>query len=234
MSSNAVGQETIGVVIVDDHPLFRDGVSKSLQMQDDIELLGEYADGGEGLKAIRKLKPAVAILDVNMPTLNGLQVVERLQKEQIPTYCIVLTAHHDREQTLHVIQMGARAYAAKDIRPDLLVEYVRQVYRGQFVIDGKLMTADDIEAWVEESKSDLSLRETEVGEKHYSPLSPREMEILTCVTHGKSNKEVAKELNISQQTVKNHMTSILRKLQVDDRTQAAVTAIRYGWVRIRK
>lgn len=234
MSANATNQETISVVLVDDHPFFRDGVSTRLRMESDMTLLGEYDDGGEGLKALRKLRPDVAVLDVNMPTLNGLQVVKQLKKEHIPTRCIVLTAHHDREQTLHVIRTGAHAYAAKDITPDLLVNYVRQVYRKRYVIEGKVMTAKETNAWIDETISMLAPRTAESGEEYYTPLSPREMEILTFVTHGKSNKEVAQELDISQQTVKNHMTSILRKLRVDDRTQAAVAAIRHGWVRIRK
>jgi len=234
MSANATNQETISVVLVDDHPLFRDGVSARLRMESDITLLGEYDDGGEGLKALRKLHPDVAVLDVNMPTLNGLQVVKQLKKEHIPTRCIVLTAHHDREQTLHVIRTGAHAYAAKDITPDLLVSYVREVYRKRYVIEGKVMTAKETNAWIDETISMLAPRTAESGEEYYTPLSPREMEILTFVTHGKSNKEVAHELDISQQTVKNHMTSILRKLRVDDRTQAAVAAIRHGWVRIQK
>ncbi len=234
MSTNATSQDTIRVVVVDDHPLFRDGVSTRLRMEPDIKLLGEFEDGGEGLKALRKLQPDIAVLDVNMPTLNGLQVVKQLKKERISTRCIVLTAHHDREQTLHVIRTGAHAYAAKDITPDLLVEYVREVYNNRYIIEGDIMSAEETNAWIDKTISTLSPRTAESGEEYYTPLSPREMEILTFVTHGKSNKEVAQELSISQQTVKNHMTSILRKLRVDDRTQAAVAAIRHGWVRIRK
>lgn len=203
-----------------------------LTLEDDIDTLGAYKDGGEGLQAIRKFKPDVAILDINMPTLNGLQVVKHVRSEGIRTRLVVLTAHHDREQTLYVMRMGANAYAPKDIQPDDLVEVVRKVSNGLFVIQDKTMKQPQVREWIARQIEDLSINTLEDGEEFYSPLSPREMEILTYVTNGKSNKEIAQALKISQQTVKNHMTSILRKLNVEDRTQAAVAAIRYGWVRI--
>ncbi len=227
--------ELTNVIIVDDHPLFRDGVATRLRLEADIKVLEEHDDGGDGLKAIRKHKPDVAVLDVNMPTLNGLQVVKQIRSEGIPTRTVVLTAHHDPEQTLHVIRTGAHAFAAKDVDANELVSTIRAVAAGFYVINGERMRNTQVREWVTRQIEELSLSANtlETGEEYYSPLSAREMQILTYVTHGKSNKEIAQELNISQQTVKNHMTSILRKLNVDDRTQAAVTAIKYGWVRIR-
>jgi DNA-binding NarL/FixJ family response regulator len=222
------------IVIVDDHPLFRDGVISRLKLEPDMAIVADYEDGAQGLIGIRKNKPDVVLLDVNLPTLNGLQIAKQMRSEGISSRIIVLTAHHDTEQTLHVIRAGAQAYAAKDIPSDKLVQIIRNIARGYYVINETPMKPPQVREWINEQIETLSETKLESGEEQYTPLSPREMEILTYVTHGKSNKEIAQALNISQQTVKNHMTSILRKLNVEDRTQAAVAAIRHGWVRIQK
>ena len=222
----------IRVIIVDDHPFFRDGLSAALQTASDIDIIGEYDDGARGLKAIRQNKPDLVLLDVNLPTMNGVEILRTLRNENLDTLVIVLTAHHDKEQTLHIIRTGAQAYAEKSIQPDLLIKLVRYVAKGMYVINEKAMTESQKNAWVESQLENLTGPYTIDNEEHYIPLSPREMQILKQVTAGLSNKEIANELSISQQTVKNHMTSILRKLNVEDRTQAAITAIRRGWVRI--
>jgi two-component system response regulator DegU len=233
MGHNKVSQ-TIRIAVVDDHPFFREGISRALESVPDFELIGEFDDGARGLKAIRHNHPDVAVLDVNLPTMNGLEVLKVIRDEKLATRVIVLTAHHDIEQTVHMIRAGAHAYAAKDIEPDRLIKVIRAVVNNAYVINGKRYTQDQVDEWIAEHVEDLSGPYIVDNEEHYIPLSPREMEILKYVTHGMSNQEVALALNISQQTVKNHMTSILRKLNVKDRTQAAVTAIRRGWVRIQK
>jgi len=226
--------QRVRIAVVDDHPFFRDGICRTLELVPDFELVGEFDDGAKGLKAIRHTQPDIAVLDVNLPTMNGLEVLKVLKSERLPTRVIILTAHHDIEQTIHVIRAGAYAYAAKDIEPETLVKVVRGVASNAYVINGKRYTQSQVDEWIAQHVEDLSGPYVVDSEEHYIPLSPREMEILKYVTHGMSNQEVALELNISQQTVKNHMTSILRKLNVKDRTQAAVTAIRRGWVRIQK
>ncbi len=220
------------VIVVEDHPIYRDGIVSSLKLYQDLDLIDAVPDGGEGLKALRQHTPDIAIMDVNLPTINGLQIVRQIRSENIPTRVIVLTGHHDREQTLHVIKSGAQAYASKDIPPTQLITMIRQVLQGLYVINGEVMSSTQARNWVASEIGDMSTQIVEDGNEYYTPLSTREMQILTCVAHGKSNKEIAQELKISQQTVKNHMTSILRKLNVEDRTQAAVTAIRHGWVRV--
>jgi DNA-binding NarL/FixJ family response regulator len=220
------------IIIVDDHPFFRQGIWQTLAAVPSFELIGQYDDGAKGLKAIRHDKPDVALLDVNLPTMNGLEVLRALQDENSPTYVLVLTAHHDTEQTLHVIRSGARAYASKNIQPETLVSMVQVVARGHYVLGGRRMNQDQVRFWVETQIANLSGPYPVDSKVHYIPLSPREMEVLKLVTHGMSNQEIALELSISQQTVKNHMTSVLRKLNVKDRTQAAIFAIRRGWVRI--
>lgn len=144
---------------------------------------------------------------------------------------IVLTAHHDEEQTLHAIRCGASAYYPKHIDGDMLVRTIEAVKRGFYVIEGRQMTGEQLNGWMQAkiASNHQGLRE---HESHLMPLSARELEILRCVANGMLNKQIAMELGISQQTVKNHMTSILRKLNVADRTQAVIVALRRGWVRL--
>lgn len=222
------------LIVIDDHPLFRNGIIETISQEPDMMIVGEFADGAQGLKAIRQQTPDLAIIDINLPTLNGIEILSVLQGERATTRLVVLTAHHDEEQTLHVIRSGAHAYANKEIKPALLIKMIRVIANGDYVINNKRMSEAQRNQWITQQLDMLSGVNTVDIEKHYIPLSPREMEILKFVTEGMSNQEIALQLNISQQTVKNHMTSILRKLNVQDRTQAAVTAIRRGWVRISK
>lgn len=201
-------------------------------MEDDIAILGHGTDGEQALHLAEKLKPDVILLDVNLPTINGIQVARRLKAKQPDVAVVMLTAYHEKEQVLHAMRSGASAYCAKDIRPEELVNVIRTVAVGLYVVDGKRIDRKHLKAWIQSRvEAIVGPNAIEPGE-HLIPLSPRESEILESVTHGMSNKEIAAKLGISQQTVKNHMTSILRKLNVDDRTQAAITALRHGWVRI--
>ena len=222
----------INVVMVDDHPLFRQGLERALSMSDDIVVIGQAEDGAEGLHMARTRNPDVILLDVNLPDQNGHQVARKLQAEQPDIGIVMLTAYHDEEQSLYAMRAGASAYCAKDIDPDELVQVIRDVSLKLYIVEGKRLDRDQLEAWIQSKLDAIIGPYTEDPEKHFIPLSPRETEILRSVTSGLSNKEIASELGISQQTVKNHMTSILRKLNVEDRTQAAVTALRHGWVRL--
>lgn len=219
-------------MIVDDHPLFRAGLQKALELTDDIRIVGSSDDGENGLKQIESLKPDVALLDVNLPGINGLQVARQLKTEHEEVAVIILTAHHDSEQILHAMRTGASAYCAKNIEADKLISIIRDVVEGYYFAYNLRLLKEERDAWLEQKIEDSTGPYTIDAEGHYIPLSPREMEILEFVTHGLINKEIASKLGISQQTVKNHMTSILKKLNVKDRTQAAVTALRRGWVRV--
>jgi DNA-binding NarL/FixJ family response regulator len=224
--------EQISVLIVDDHPLFRDGLQRALDLEDDIDVIGQCPDGQTALRAARELRPNVILLDINLPEINGLQVARQIKGENDQIGIIVLTAYHDSEQVLHAMRAGAAAYCAKDITPDELVEVIRDVANGLRVVGESRMDHHDYQNWLSSSMEAMGGSYTTDAEDHYIPLSSREIEILQAVTNGLSNKEIAKQLRISQQTVKNHMTSILKKLNVQDRTQAAVTALRNGWVRV--
>ena len=221
----------IRVLIVDDHPLFRAGLEKVLSMEDDMIIVGHGANGAQALQLARKLRPDVVLMDVNLPDRNGMQVTAQLKTERLDVAVVVLTAYHDAYQVVLAMRAGASAYCGKDIHPDELVAAIRDAAAGYYIINGKRMDERRLCAWIKTNITSLVGPHTEDLDKHFIPLSNRETEILKSVTQGMSNKEIAVELGISQQTVKNHMTSILRKLNVEDRTQAAVMALRHGWVR---
>lgn len=223
--------ETITVVIVDDHPLFRQGVINTISYEPDLDVIADTDDGDDALALVRKHKPDVVIMDVNLPGMNGQQVTRQIVTEKLPTRVILLTAYDDIEQIIHSMRSGAAAYCAKHVKPDSLVGIVRQVALGKFVIGTEVFDPGGLERWLE-LKTEGALRSYSDPGEPFHPLSKREMEVLSYLTRGMSNKEIANLLGISHQTVKNHVTSILRKLGVEDRTQAAVYALRRGWVRL--
>jgi DNA-binding NarL/FixJ family response regulator len=219
-------------MIVDDHPIIREGLRKLLEMESDIVVIAETGTGEQALDLAREKQPDVVLLDINLPRMNGLQVASLLKADRTRTAVVLLTAYDDEEQILHAMRSGASAYCPKDIETGRLLEVIRQVARGNFVIGGKVYNERGVQEWLNSQVEALSGPYVVDSGEHFVPLSPREMEILRCVTRGLSNKEIAHELGISHQTVKNHMTSILDKLNVEDRTQAAVYALQRGWVRV--
>lgn len=203
----------------------------ALSYEDDIDIIGIGEDGVDALHKINEMNPDVVLLDINLPGVNGLQIARKLKSSASDTSVVILTAHHDEEQTLHAMRSGASAYCAKDVDADTLVSIIRAVAQGFYVVGEKHMSHNEYLNWLNTQLED-NIGYTTDAEAHYIPLSPREMEILQYVTSGLINKEIANKLGISQQTVKNHMTSILKKLNVNDRTQAAIMALRRGWVRV--
>lgn len=225
------GPPKITLLIVDDHPVFRQGLRNVFASEDDIEIIAEGTSGEQALNLVRTLHPDVLLLDINLPGINGLQVTSRLKAGHSPTAIVLLTAYDDMEQVLHAMRSGGAAYCPKDIEPERLIAIVRRAAQGLYVVGDNIFDKDSLKAWLDAGvEAATGPYMVDPGE-HFVPLSPREMEILRFVTRGKSNKEIAQALGISHQTVKNHMTSILKKLDVRDRTQAAVYALRRGWVR---
>lgn len=223
--------DEIRIMIVDDHPFFREGLRNVLIAERDIQVVGEASDGEEAVEKAGEIHPDVMLMDVNLPRLNGLEAMRRI-KENWPTINIViLTAYDDEEQVYHAVRAGASAYHAKDVDPQQLVATIRQVNAGSYVVGGTTFTEEEIGQWLLEKFRQFGSGEFE--ERYLSPLSTREMEILRLLVTGMSNKEIAYRLGISHQTVKNHITAILSKLGVADRTQAAVYALRRGWVPLR-
>lgn len=222
----------IRVMIVDDHPLFRAGLRRVLELEKDLAIVGEAANGQEALEQARALQPQVILMDVNLPNMNGLQATRELTAARNDIAVIILTAYHDDEQMLHAIRSGASAYFPKDVDPQELIRAVHQASEGNYVLNDSVLAKPQVATWLLNQFEQMPTTSGESPEFAFQPLSAREMEILTCITRGKSNKEIAQQLGISRQTVKNHMTSILRKLAVNDRTQAAVYALRRGWIRL--
>lgn len=222
----------IRVLIVDDHPVFRQGIRDVVETDPDIDVVGQAADGEVAIEMAYDLMPDVILMDINLPTINGLQVTRKIKSVMPETKVVVLTGYDDAEQVFHALRAGASAYCPKDVTPESLVKTIHAVRNSYYVVGEKNMTHEDVMRWIEEKIGRLSGVPSDDADDLFVPLSPREMEILEHVTRGLSNKEIAYKLGISHQTVKNHMTAILRKLRVDDRTQAAVYALRRGWVRL--
>ena len=223
--------DPIRIVVVDDHPLFRQGVVDTISLEPDLVVAGEATNGEDALDVIRNLNPDVAIVDVNLPGMNGQQVVQHLVNEKSTVRIMLLTAYDDAEQKLHAMKVGAAGYCVKDIRPEVLAQNVREIFHGKYVIGSDVLDEDQLERWLKPDSDDEASFYSVFSEP-YEPLSKREMEVLGELTKGMSNKEIATSLGISHQTVKNHVTSILRKLDVDDRTQATLYALKRGWFRL--
>ncbi len=224
--------QPITVMLVDDHPVFRQGLRRVLESEDDLDVIAEVDDGLEALRAAQQLAPDVILLDINLPGMNGLQVARSLKDTLMDTSIIMLTAYHDDQQVFHAIRVGASAYFPKDVSPRRLIEAIRLVHQGSYVVEDRVLEKPQVGEWLLAQFEEVNGAETDSLGALLVPLSPREMEILQHIAQGKSNKEIAYELGISRQTVKNHMTSILRKLAVNDRTQAAIYVLRRGWIRL--
>jgi DNA-binding NarL/FixJ family response regulator len=222
----------IRIVVVDDHPVFRQGLRDVLMAEDDLDVIGEASDGEQALQLVRELLPDVVIMDVNIPGLNGLQVVHHLQQERISSYVLMLTAYDDAEQVFLAIRYGASGYFPKEVTPHKLIQAIRHISQGYSVIGDQVMDESQLAAWLLGATERFGGEGPGRLEEPMPSLSPREMEVLQLITHGLPNKIIAQRLDISHQTVKNHITSILHKLDVGDRTQAALYALRRGWVRL--
>lgn len=226
-------QKKISIVLVEDHALLREGIRTVIGSYSDLEVIGEASTGEQALEAIMRLRPDVVLLDVNLPLMNGIQVLTQLKAKHSETAVIVLTIYDDPEQMIHAFRAGAAGFCAKDIAPEVLVNYIHHVTEGKYVVGDRVLDEKGLRKWIVDRVGEITDLRTVIDGEPHTPLSQREMEILKQVVgEGASNQEIALKLNISHQTVKNHMTSILRKLNVQDRTQAAVYAIRRGWFRV--
>jgi DNA-binding NarL/FixJ family response regulator len=201
----------IRVLCVDDHPLMRDGIAFALQSQADMELAGQAVDGMEALKMFRELRPDVTLMDLQMPGMNGIATIEAIRQEFPSAKVIVLTTYSGDVQAVRALKAGAVGYLLKSMLRSELLETIRAVYAGRRRIQPEVAAgvADYIAA---------------------DALSQREIEVVRCVASGQSNKIIADELAISEDTVKGHMKNILSKLGANDRTHAALIAIKRGFL----
>lgn len=220
----------VQILIVDDHPLFRRGIRWSLEAESDFQVVGEASDAEEAMRISDTTTPDVILLDINLPGMSGLELARAVKRRHPQAGIVVLTMHEDDEQLFNSIRVGASAYCTKDIDPAQLTAIIRRVSRGEYLINEKLLARPFVASRVLDQFRELA--RDEVSSTVFSPLTPREVEILDCVAQGQSNREIADQLKISDQTVKNHITSILRKLAVNDRTQAVIYALRHGWIKL--
>lgn len=222
----------IRVLIIDDHPLFRQGIRWSLEDAADIQVIGEAENGQEALKLTERLNPDVVLVDINLPGLNGLEVARVIKRRDPRMGIIVLSVYEDDDQLFQAIKVGAAAYSSKDVNPEELLLFIREVAKGKYLINDAVLAKPNVATRVLHQFRELAATEDEQTTALFAPLTSREIEILDCIARGLSNKEIANELSISGQTVKNHITSILSKLQVNDRTMAVIFAIKRGWIRM--
>ncbi|MCB0144171.1 MAG: response regulator transcription factor [Caldilineaceae bacterium] len=223
----------IRVMIVEDHPLMTQGLRRVVEVEDSLEIVAEVDNGDDAVRTAKRQNPDVILMDINLPGKNGLQATREIKSDPDSENIsiIVLTAYNDDEQLFHALRAGASAYYPKDVRPSELLPAIHAVATNRCVIHDEIMSKSQAFRWLIRQLETFSVL-GDATEEMFTPLSPREMEILSLITRGASNKEIARSLEISRQTVKNHMSSVLRKLGVEDRTQAAVLALRRGWVRL--
>lgn len=225
-------QAKIRVLIIDDHPLFRQGIRYCLEMASDMDVVGEAENGQEAMKLTERMIPDVVLMDINLPGLNGLEVARIIKRRDPRVAMIVLSVYEDDEQLFQAIKVGASAYSSKDVDPQKLIEMIREVAQGNYLINDSVLAKPHVASRVLHQFRELASSEEENTSSLFAPLTSREIEILDCIARGLSNKEIANELSISGQTVKNHITSILSKLQVNDRTMAVIYAIQKGWIKM--
>lgn len=219
------------VLIVDDHPLFRTGVRSGLEAYPDLQVIGEASSAVNALEATDAALPDLVLLDAQLRSDDALELTRQLKRRHPQILVVILTRIEDDEQLFQAIRSGAAAYLSKDVEAEDLARVLRRVARGEYLINDSVLSRPHVASRVLHQFQELSV----LDESHdgvFSPLTPREIEILDCVAQGNSNKEIGHLLGISDQTVKNHITSILRKLAVNDRTQAVIFALRHGWIKL--
>jgi two-component system, NarL family, response regulator LiaR len=208
----------IRVLIADDHAVVREGLRAFLALQDDVEVVGEAADGEEAVQAVARLDPDVALVDLVMPRVDGIEAIGRIRAQRPQTRVIVLTSFVDEDKMLPAVRAGAVGYLLKDVQPQDLVSAIRTVHGG-----GTLLHPTVVEELVREVSRDDEAPTS-------NPLTAREREVLALVARGRANKAIAFELGVAEKTVKTHVSNILGKLGLTDRTQAALYAVREGLV----
>ncbi len=225
------GGEKTRILLVDDHALFRVGMRNILEREPDFVIVGEADDTRSAFDGAVENAPDIILMDLSLPPPGGIETTQRIKRELPAAGIIVLAVSEDEDLLFDAIKAGAAAFILKDIGPDDLVTIIRRVATGEFLINDKVFSRPAVASRVLKEFRELAIYGQEAA-PIFAPLSPREVEILDNIAQGMTNKQVAYALSISEQTVKNHMSSILRKLSVNDRTQAVVYAMRQGWIRM--
>ena len=211
----------IKLMIVDDHSMIREGLKQLLELEGEFEVIAEAADGVECIEKLKEVTPEVLLLDINMPNMNGLEVLEKIKEFKWDIRVLVLTVHNEVEYLLKAVDIGINGYLLKDSESAELKKAILSVVNGEDYIQPSLIPVLNAKM-IDRSKDNEKLEK----------LTKRELQVLKLLAVGKLNRQVAEELDISERTVKNHVSSIFKKIEVKDRTQAAVFTIRNNLINI--
>ena len=211
----------VKVMMADDHGLMREGIKQLLEFDGQIEVVGEVGDGDECLLKLPIVKPEILLLDINMPKKNGIEVLQEIKKRGIPVKVIVLTVHNEIDYLLRAVDLGVSGYILKNAESAELKKAIMAVSNGESYIQPNLIPS---------LNSRLLSRDSD--KEKIESLTKRELDVLIKLAVGAFNKDIATSLNISERTVKNHISNIFKKLEVNDRTQAAVFAIKNDLIRL--
>ncbi|PKM57615.1 MAG: DNA-binding response regulator [Firmicutes bacterium HGW-Firmicutes-3] len=211
----------IRIMIADDHSMVREGLKQLVELEDDIIVVAQAGNGNETIEKIIEYNPDVVLLDINMPERNGLEVLTYLKQNDISANIIILTIHNEVEYLYKAVEIGVKGYVLKDSESDVLIRAIRSVYEGETYIQPNMA-----------SLLFKKMNNDDSGAVHNTRLTKREVEVLKLITEGLLNKEIAHRLCISEKTVKNHVSNIFKKIEVSDRTQAAVFAIKNAIVEL--
>lgn len=207
--------EKIKIMITDDHPIIREGLKQLLELDGNMEVIAEANDGEECLEMLQSISPDVLLLDINMPKRNGIEVLESIKKQKIPIKVLILTLHNEIEYLLKAVEIGIDGYILKDSDSDELKKAIEVVISGNTYIQPSLIPS-----------LNKGKKEYTADENRIRSLTRRELEVLKLIAGGCSNRRISEELSISERTVKNHISHIFKKIDVEDRTQAAVFVMR--------
>ena len=211
----------IKIMITDDHSMIREGLKNLLELEGDIEVIAEGEDGEDCLNKLLTVKPDVLLLDINMPKLNGLEVLKKLKERKSKVKVLVLTVHNETEYLMKAVEIGINGYVLKDSESSELKKAIYAIYDGENYIQPSLIPSLNSKM-IEKNEDEIKI----------DSLTKRELQVLKELAVGKFNRDIAKEMEISERTVKNHISSIFKKLDVTDRTQAAVFAIKNDLIKI--
>lgn len=212
----------IRIVLADDHSMIREGIKQLLELDANFSVIGQAGDGIECMHLLKEKIPDVLLLDVNMPRMNGIEVLKKIKEENLQVKVLMLTIHNEVDYLLSAVDIGCDGYVLKDSDIGLLKKAIISVYEGDTFIQPDLIPVLNV-----------GLIRREESAQTLDGLTARELEVLKLITEGLFNKEIAYKLNISERTVKNHVSNIFKKINASDRTQAAVFAIRNGLVKIK-
>jgi len=220
-TGKAWGYMSIKVMLADDHILMREGIRQLLEFDGSIEVIAEANDGEECIEKLQSVKPQILLLDINMPKKNGIEVLEEIKRKNIDIKVLILTVHDEIEYLLKAVDIGVNGYILKDSESAELKKAINVIINGESYIQPKLIPA-----------LNTRLVARDVDNDKLASLTSRELEVLIKVANGMFNKEIATSLNISERTVKNHISNIFKKIGVSDRTQAAVFAIKNDIIKL--